>query len=305
MDKPVALFIFKRPELTQKVLNAIRQAQPKQLLVVADGPRRSNQGEEELCIQTRKVIEQVDWPCEVLKNYANENMGLKLRFATGLDWVFSLVEEAIILEDDCLPHHDFFRFCEEMLDRYRDDERIGQICGSNFQFGWRRSEYSYYFSLYNHVWGWASWKRAWKDYDPNLSLWPTVKKNKWLYDLLGDQRLVRYWAGRFDRIYENRQNTWDHQWVFTGWINGRLSVIPSVNLVSNLGYDTLGVHSSTATPDRMQNQPLMPMRFPLNHPPAVIRDAVADLFFATTYKRPRWWNRLRVNSLRNAFRVQE
>jgi hypothetical protein len=135
---PVALLIFNRPDTTERVFKAIAQAQPLKLLVVADGPRDGRPGEATLCEQTRAVITQVDWPCQVITNFADNNMGCKLRVASGIDWIFEQVEEAIILEDDCLPDPSFFRFCDEMLERYRDNERVGMVSGGNLQFGQTR-----------------------------------------------------------------------------------------------------------------------------------------------------------------------
>jgi hypothetical protein len=176
METPIAFFIFNRPHLTQKVFDAIRQAQPKILLVVADGSRFDRADETELCAQTRAVIKQVDWDCQVLTNFSETNLGCKRRVSSGLNWVFETVEEAIILEDDCLPHPTFFPFCETLLDYYRHDSRIMNISGENFQFGRQRTQDSYYFSRYNHCWGWASWRRAWNNYDVEMQLWSVIKE---------------------------------------------------------------------------------------------------------------------------------
>ena len=159
---PVALLIFNRPDTTERVFNAVAKARPSKLLVVADGPRDSRPGEAARCEQTRAIIKRVDWDCEVITNFADRNMGCKLRVSSGIDWIFEQVEEAIILEDDCLPDPSFFRFCDEMLERYRDNERVGMVSGGNLQFGRHRGTGSYYFSKYTHIWGWASWRRAWK-----------------------------------------------------------------------------------------------------------------------------------------------
>ncbi len=170
LETPVAFIIFKRHDLTERVFQAIREAKPKKLLVIADGPRFPEEAAK--CQKTRDIIQQVDWDCEVLKNYSEVNLGCRQRISSGLDWVFSQVEEAIILEDDCVPAPSFFSFCQTLLDYYRDDNRIMVISGDNFQDGQSRTDYSYYFSRYNHCWGWATWHRAWQYWDFN--------KNKWL-----------------------------------------------------------------------------------------------------------------------------
>ena len=168
---PVVLIVFNRPEVTKIVFERIRQARPGLLMLVADGPRERRQGEPDACRQVRQIVEHVDWPCEVLKNYSDTNMGCGARVASGIDWVFQHVEQAVILEDDCLPDPTFFRFCEELLDRYRYEERVMQISGSNFLFGRRAVEVSYYFSRYPLCWGWATWRRAWRHFDFNMQTW--------------------------------------------------------------------------------------------------------------------------------------
>src|SRR3989344_7840291 len=169
LTTPVAFLLFNRPETTARVFAASARAKPPNLLVVADGPRANRPGEAELCAAARAVIEKVDWDCEVVTHFSEVNLGCKCRMSSGVDWVFQTVPEAILLEDDCLPHPSFFRFCEEMLEGYRNDERISMIGGTNFQKGRERSPDSYYFSRYTHIWGWASWRRAWqKIYDVEM-----------------------------------------------------------------------------------------------------------------------------------------
>ena len=162
LSTPVAFIIFNRPDTTEIVFETIRQAKPSKLLVVADGPRTDRSGEVEKCTATRAVIERVDWECEVITNYSDVNLGCKRRVSGGIDWIFSQVEEAIILEDDCLPAPSFFQFCQTMLERYRYDDRISMIGGSNYQQENSRTSDSYFFTKYAHIWGWATWRRAWK-----------------------------------------------------------------------------------------------------------------------------------------------
>ncbi len=273
---PVAFLIFKRPEITEKVFAEIAKVKPPKLLVVADGPRAEVPGEADKCAATRSIIEKVDWKCEVLKNYFNVNLGCKQRVASGLDWVFDTVEEAIILEDDCVPHPVFFRFCEELLEKYRNDERIMVISGNNFQFGQKRTPYpySYYFSRYNHVWGWASWRRAWKYYDVTMKLWPEICQGGWLEDLLIKKEIVSYWTKIFEEVYQGKIDTWDYQWTFACWIQKGLSILPNVNLVSNIGFGEGATHTLGGSP--FANLPIGKMDFPLKHPPFIIRDVQTD-----------------------------
>lgn len=275
LNTPVAFLVFNRPDTTEKVFEEIRRARPPRLLVVADGPRPDKPGEAEKCEAARAIIERVDWPCEVLTNYSDVNLGCKRRVSSGLDWVFDTVEEAIILEDDCLPHPTFFRFCEELLEKYRDDERVMMISGDNFQFGRKRTEYSYYFSRYVHIWGWASWRRAWKYYDVDMKLWPDIRDGRWLYDVLGDKKAVSYWSNIFEKVYKGKIDTWDYQWLFTNWVHNALAVMPNVNLVSNIGF---GVEATRTTiKNKFSDIAVEKMKFPLLHPPYIIRDTKADI----------------------------
>jgi hypothetical protein len=272
MKTPVAFLIFKRPDTTEKVFEVIRQAKPPKLLVVADSPRTDRPGEAEKCAAARAIIERVDWECEVLKNYSDINLGCKHRVSSGLDWVFEQVDEAIILEDDCLPHPTFFRFCEELLDYYRDDKRIMGIYGYNFCRGvHRRNEHSYYFSRLTPIWGWATWRRAWKYYDVTMKLWPMVKEDNWLRDVLRNERVTKIWTNTFQEVYEGKIDTWDYQWLFACWMQSGLSVISSANLISNCGFNAEATH--TTDPDSIQaNAPLEAMNFPLQHPSFIICD---------------------------------
>lgn len=275
LSTPVAFIIFNRPETTAQVFKEIRRARPTKLLVVADGPRSDRPGEAERCTAARAIIESVDWPCKVLKNYSNVNLGCKGRVSSGLDWVFNAVEEAIILEDDCLPHPSFFPFCEELLDKYRVDERIMMISGDNFQFGRSRSPYDYYFSRYVHIWGWASWRRAWRNYDVSMSRWPDIRDSDLLRDIFIRKRLALFWQMVFEKAYQGEVDTWDYQWAFACLINSGLAILPSTNLISNIGF---GGDATHAISTRFASMATCSMKFPLAHPPYVIRNAQADAF---------------------------
>jgi hypothetical protein len=198
----VALIIFNRPESTKRVFAEIAKARPPKLLVIADGPRPDRPDDVKNCAAATAVIERVDWECEVLKNYSNANMGCGRRVSTGITWVFEHIEEAIILEDDCIPHPTFFPFCEELLEKYREDERVMQISGNNFQFGCKAVPYSYFFSYQNiPCWGWATWRRAWRHFDYTLRLWPMLRDTSWLLDIVKDTRAAEHLARMFDGAY--------------------------------------------------------------------------------------------------------
>jgi hypothetical protein len=277
LKTPVVFIIFKRPDTTERVFEVIRQTKPTKLLVVADGARTDRPGEADKCAAVRAIIERVDWDCEVLKNYSEINLGCGKRVASGLDWVFDNVEEAIILEDDCLPNPTFFRFCEELLERYRYDTRISSISGQNVQLGCRRTEYSYYFSRYPHIWGWATWKRAWQHFDFDMKLWTEIKARGFLSDILIDPQAVKFWTNAFQHSYDGQTNNWDYQWTFACWIQNGLSVLSNVNLVSNIGFGAESTHT-LAGESEYANLPIEAMEFPLKHPPFMVRDMQADNF---------------------------
>ena len=275
----VAFFIFNRPEPSRQVFESIREARPQKLYVVADGPRAGREGEAEKCLATRRgVLQLIDWPCEVHTNFAEKNLGCKWRMASGLDWVFSKEEQAIILEDDCVPDVSFFPFCDELLERYRDDQRVMTICGGNYQEGKVRTPDSYYFSKYPRIWGWASWRRAWEHYDVNMRLWPEIRDGRWLLDICGGkENAARYWHGIFEATYQNRIDTWDYQWLMAHWLNRGLTVIPNKNLISNIGWGKDATHTTTES-DPCANLPLDTMSFPLLHPRFVVENYFQDIF---------------------------
>jgi hypothetical protein len=280
LQTPVAFLIFNRPDTTARVFSEIAKAKPSRLFVIADGPRQSRPGEAEKCAAARAIIERVDWDCEILKNYSDVNVGCGIRVATGISWVFEQVEAAIILEDDCLPHQTFFRFCEELLEKYRDDEGVMHIAGNNLLFGRRQMPFSYCFSYFTPSWGWASWRRAWYSFDLSMRLWPTLRDTTWLLDILGDRRAVEQWRRLFDLSYAGVENvnTWDYQWNFACSVVHGLSILPNVTLVSNIGFREDGTHTK-GKHDRRANLSTQEMVFPLKHPPHVARDREADKIF--------------------------
>jgi hypothetical protein len=279
MNTPVAFIIFNRPDVTERVFAEIARARPRQLLIIADGPRPDRPGEAEKCAAARAIAERVNWPCDVLKNYSEVNLGCGRREASGMIWIFEQVEEAIILEDDTLPDPTFFRFCEEMLDKYRDDERVMHISGDNWLFSRKRIPYSYFFSNFCLSWGWAGWRRAFRFYDPEMKLWPQLRNTTLLMDALGDKRAVAHWQNRFDMAHRGIDlvNTWDLQWLFTLWAHSGLSVLPNPNLISNLGLNREdATHTKGGATDPRNKQATGEMIFPLKHPPCVARDEEAD-----------------------------
>lgn len=281
LKTPVAFLIFNRPETTEKVFAEIARVKPRKLLVVADGARSEKAGEAERCASARAVIERIDWDCEVFKNYSDVNLGCKRRVSSGLDWVFETVEESIVLEDDCLPSPSFFPFCEELLGRYRDDDRVMQICGSNFLKGWKRNEYSYYFSNYGPIWGWASWRRAWKFYDVEMKFWPEFREKKLFEDFCLNLEEAQQRLKIYDKICSGEIDTWDYQWGFAKLANSGLSIIPNENLITNIGFGADATHTSAY--DKFAGLEGRVLEFPLRHPEFVLRDRPSDLRYVNEF----------------------
>lgn len=273
----ILFLIYNRPDTTQKVFNEIKKAKPGKLFVSADGPREGRMGEAEKCLFARNIVlKQIDWDCKLFTNFRDRNLGCKAAVSSGIDWFFKDEDRGIILEDDTLPHPDFFRFCEELLEYYKDDARIMTISGNNFQFGRKRTEYSYYFSKYAFLWGWASWKRAWDYYDAGMRSWPEIRNNKTLFNILGNRKEASYWSNIFEQVYTGKKNTWDYQWLFACWLHKGLNILPDVNLVSNIGFGNEGTH--TRIKDIKANLERRPIAFPLSHPPCVSQNVGADRF---------------------------
>ena len=240
----VVFMIYNRPEYTKLVFERIAAFKPKKLLIVADGPR--NEEEVDLCQDARKIAENVDWDCEVFKNYSTKNLGCKRRVSSGLQWAFSLVEEAIIIEDDCVPDASFFYFCSAMLDFYRDDTQIMQISGSNF-LSTPPTQYSYWFSRHSDIWGWATWRRAFRLYDPEMKVWPKFKKTSEVNKLGDSDFETRFWVQIFDKTHRGEIDTWDYQWHFTVYSHRGLCIVPRTNLITNIGHGPGATHTRDAT----------------------------------------------------------
>jgi hypothetical protein len=268
------LLAFNRPALTEQLLERLREVKPSLVLVVADGPRAGHPDDSAACARVRELIKsRIDWPATVRTEYAETNMGLRRRVSSGLNWAFQQVEEAVILEDDCLPHPDFFRFCAELLEYYRHDTRVGVIAGVNFQPSAFTREASYYFSKYPHCWGWATWRRAWRLYDAEAALWPVFKAAGALKHLFPNPLEAGYWTWVFDTVHNGDCDSWAFPWTLTCWGQSMLTVLPVVNLVTNNGD---GPDSTHRTENPLLHRPANPMVFPLRHPGNVLADFQAD-----------------------------
>lgn len=296
LTTPVLFVVFNRPETTRRVFEAIREAHPPRLFVAADGARPERAGESETAEQVRQIATAVDWPCELKTRFSEKNQGCRIAVSSAVDWFFSQVEEGIILEDDCVPSLDFFRFCQEMLEYYRDDDRIMSISGSNMQLGRHPVESSYYFSRYVHIWGWASWRRAWKHYDVDMKDLPSFLEENVLASLFPTRIEQRRWREILWKTYHHSPHftTWDFQWGYTLMKRHALAVTPTCNLITNIGCTATALHTAG---NEYADIPHEPLRFPLVHPEFMYPHREADHFtFIHDFANPllkRLANRLR------------
>lgn len=265
LKTPVAMIIFNRPDTTKEVFEAIRKAKPPKLYIISDAPREGRPEEAEKVAQTRGYVEgHIDWECEVFKNYAQENMGCKKRVASGITWLFEQEEEAVILEDDCVPKQEFFRFCQEMLERYRSDESVYMVSGTNDLPGYRMQG-DYAFSHFASIWGWASWRRAWsRHYDITMQDWPAAREQEKLRGLFSNALQYKLFVRDADKIHAGLVDTWDLQWVFAILNNNGCGITPRGNLIHNIG---CGREDATHTKDNSREvSEYGDISFPLKHP---------------------------------------
>lgn len=272
---PIVLIIFNRPSTTARVFEAIRKIKPTKLYIAADGARKNKEGEEVLCEATRKVTEVIDWPCEVHRKYSENNLGCKRGPSSAINWFFEHEEEGIILEDDCLPSQSFFTFASMMLERYRNTQEIMHISGSNFQGGIQRGDASYYFSRIPISWGWATWRRAWKNFDIDMIDLEQYSTSKKLHQLFRDRRIVAFFVNLFRHIQRKNIDAWDAQWVYSFLKAEGIAITPNVNLIENIGFNDEATHTKTASLCTQQKAGDM---LEITHPRSIVIDEEADVF---------------------------
>lgn len=263
LKTPVVIIIFNRPKLAEKQYEILRQVKPQKVFLISDAAREDVWGEAEKVARSREVFAHPDWECEVQRDFAKENLGCDARIKSGLDWVFSQVAEAIILEDDCIPDPSFFPFCETLLERYKHDERIGYLAGSNQVHNVAvRTSYDFLFGAW--TWGWATWARAWNEQVDIAAD----------YEAAFEGLRVQKGLSRADR--ENRVKTldlyrrmdamlpWDYQFTNSCILQNQLSIVPKSNLISNGGFGEDATHTGNALPG--YDGTTVEMAFPLQHP---------------------------------------
>ncbi|MEL6110498.1 MAG: glycosyltransferase family 2 protein [Planctomycetota bacterium] len=278
-DTPIAFVTFNRPDSAARSFESIRRARPKTLFLVSDGPRSDREGEAELVQQTRRIGEQVDWPCDVHSFYAEENLGCAKRISSAISEAFEIVDRLMVLEDDCIAHQDFYPYCDSLLERYADDQRMMAVSGNNFQRGQRRGDASYYFSVFPHCWGWATWRRAWRHFDLSLQDWPSFRDEGFLGNICNERYQHDYWTRIFNDCFDGQIDSWAYPWTCCCWMNQGLTALPNVNLVSNIGFNQAATHTrKRSNVSEMTTESLGA----IVHPDRVARHFEADQFSERT-----------------------
>lgn len=263
LQTPVLFLVFNRLDTTKQVFGAIRQAKPPRLYVASDGARSDREGELEKVQEVRDYItNNIDWDCEVKTLFREQNLGCRVAVSGAIDWFFEKEEQGIILEDDCLPDQSFFEFCESMLNHYCQDKRIMLVTGTNDLIDWKSDIQSYHFSYYGSIWGWASWRRAWKYYDAEMSLWENNEIKNRIRDVLVDEKQYKYREKICEKTYKGEINSWGYVWTFSRLLQSGLSIVPSINLISNIGFGEDATHTKSSK-SSLANFVKKPMQFPL------------------------------------------
>lgn len=273
---PVLLITFNRPENTKKVLDKIKIEKPPKLYIFNDGPREHNENDEIARQEIKEMIRSIDWQCEIKTNYQDSNLGCGQGVSTAITWAFTNEEYLIILEDDCVPSGSFFRFCDELLEKYKNDTRIWVISGSNFNDEYEFNN-SYTFSNYVHIWGWATWKRCWMNFVPTLTDWPEFKKIGGFNNVFRSDKICKYFNNLYERLYrKNNLNyiTWDYQFCLKVYSNNGLCIFPQKNLISNIGHK--GVHSKSVM--KAHDMTMDNLFRITNHPKFIINNTGYELY---------------------------
>lgn len=261
-NTPILFLIFNRPDLTRIVFERIREVKPKYFYVAADGPRKDHSEDANKCSLAREIVlKNIDWKCEVKTLFREKNLGCGLAVSEAITWFFEHVEEGIILEDDIIPDITFLSYCKNLLNRYRSDNRVMMISGFNINGSWYPEKQSYYFSYFGGVWGWATWRRAWRGYDLKIRKWDDREIQKYILNFFPGYSQSR--KNLYNDIRKGAIDTWDIQWGFHRLLNKGLCILPSKNLVQNIGFNEEATH--TKAKPVWHHQKLFKMQFPMNH----------------------------------------
>jgi hypothetical protein len=265
LNTAVLLLIFNRLDTTKQVFAAIKKAKPPRLYIAADGARKTKEGEEQKVKLIRDyIISNIDWKCEVKTLFQEQNLGCKMAVSGAIDWFFKNEEMGIILEDDCLPSQSFFWFCQSLLNKYKTNKEVGLISGDCRMTNNLPLEDDYTFIKYSLIWGWATWRRVWQEYDVEIKDWPNEKKD-FLNRISDLKETKRYWRNTLNSVYDNKLDTWDYQFSYLNFKQNRKCLIPNVNLIKNIGFGedathTININSEDAN---IKNHEI---NFPLRHP---------------------------------------
>ena len=264
LEIPILIIAFNRPKLTQKLLKSIKLLKPSKIYVAADGPRNNNINDLDSCNHTRKLFEtEINWECELKKKFRPSNVGVKKNINEALDWFFTDEEMGIIIEDDCEVNQSFFKFCEELLIKYKINNKIKAISG-NYYFT-NSLKNSYYFSRCPGTHGWATWKRAWQENDIEMKRWSPFADFIWLlFYFKFDIVKAHYFYKKFSHSYESKINSWDYQFLYSIWKSNGLIIRPFKSLSKHIGWGDDATHSKGV--DRHPDVQLRDMKFPIEHP---------------------------------------
>ncbi len=305
LETPVLFCVFNRPTTTKLVFEAIRSVKPKYLFIEADGPRKDRESDHKNCAEVRNLISNIDWDCEVKTLFREENLGCQRAVTGGINWFFEHVSEGIILEDDCLPTTNFFYYCQEVLQRYRDDTRVVHVNGNNYNSPYvHESPYSYHFTYIPQVWGWATWRRAWSKFEETMAMLPQFD-HPLFFKHAGltatDYKKIRT---RWYKVYNGTMldNVWDYQWHFINLLEGSLVVSPVKNQVSNLGFSGEATHSPLVNPLKAQ-LPVFEMEVPLHHPPCLFIDEKLNQYYKEMMINESLFTKVRRKLLKKGIRI--
>lgn len=261
---PILFIIFNRPEKTLKVFSMIRKIKPKYLYIAADLP--ADKKDLLLAVKTRKIVELIDWDCEIKTKFSKKPLGCKYGVSSAINWFFQNVNMGIILEDDCLPSLSFFKYCDQLLNKYKNNNKIMSISGFNpLDNSFFKDNSSYTFSYYGSIWGWATWKRAWNKYELNMKSWNNKSSKDLIKSNLNSNIQYYFRKKNYDLSYESKIDTWDYAWSYSRIVNSGLSIIPKVSLIKNIGFGKDATHTkSLFNPFSKITQ--REINFPLVHP---------------------------------------
>ena len=305
MKTPILFLIFNRPDTTREVFRAISNIKPERLYIAADGCRKNKAGEYEKCEQARLIVKDINWECSVNTLFSDENKGCGKAVSEAISWFFANEEEGIILEDDVVPHPDFFPYCEELLEKYRNVDNVKFISGRNYLFGEKTDEYSYYFSAFNHVWGWAGWRKTWEIYDFSLEQKSEESFEKAIRYYFDDINAIRFWKIVFKKMKYGMIDTWDYQLTISLWFDRAISIIPNTNLVRNIGFAPDATHTKKANRllSEYESKPILPLK----HPNNIIQNKEADISHVLNYEgihitRFDYWRKVLKLEIKHIFR---